>query len=206
MITTFSDYEQLARRTMKMDGDTGFHKMVAGLGLTGEVAEIAHILFRDEGPEDWAMGEMEKEIGDSAWYCMFVANLYGIEVKTIMVDHLEDDDSIEEFERAVYVDIYQEFFDQDAEDMPLMKLISDLVVNAGSIADTIKKEVGHGHSTNLDKIVPPLARVWQCLSTLCSLYGLDFGITLQANINKLKKRFPNGFSSEDSIKRVDVGE
>ena len=41
-------------------------------------------------------------------------------------------------------------------------------------------------------------------SALCTTLGLDMGEIMQANIEKLKVRYPNGYSSADSQQRVDV--
>jgi hypothetical protein len=41
---------------------------------------------------------------------------------------------------------------------------------------------------------------------LCSAYGLSVEEIAIGNVEKLLKRYPNGFSKEDSIRRVDVNE
>ena len=41
-------------------------------------------------------------------------------------------------------------------------------------------------------------------ASLCDEYGLDLQAVAEANIAKLRKRFPDGFSSADSIACVDA--
>jgi hypothetical protein len=42
------------------------------------------------------------------------------------------------------------------------------------------------------------------LAALAETHHLDLNEIAEKNIHKLKKRFPNGFSEEDSKKRVDM--
>lgn len=42
------------------------------------------------------------------------------------------------------------------------------------------------------------------IAALCSKLGLSLDEVMQANIEKLKKRYPEGYSSEASMQRVDV--
>ena len=79
-----------------------------------------------------------------------------------------------------------------------------LAGEAGETADYIKKVVGHGHTADADHIAKEIGDVlWYCAS-LCDEYGLDLQAVAEANIAKLRKRFPDGFSSADSIARVDA--
>ena len=79
-----------------------------------------------------------------------------------------------------------------------------LAGEAGETADYIKEVVGHGHTADADRIAKEIGDVlWYCAS-LCDEYGLDLQAVAEANIAKLRKRFPDGFSSADSIARVDA--
>lgn len=42
------------------------------------------------------------------------------------------------------------------------------------------------------------------VAALCTKADLDMGEVMQGNIDKLRRRYPDGFSSEDSKRRVDV--
>jgi len=76
---------------------------------------------------------------------------------------------------------------------------------AGEAADYIKKVVGHGHPADVGHIGKEIGDVlWYCAS-LCDEYGLDLQAVAEANIDKLRKRYPEGFSSADSVARTDVG-
>lgn len=76
-----------------------------------------------------------------------------------------------------------------------------LVCEAGEVGDIIKKELFHGHDINQERIKDELGDVLHYLSGLASMYDLSLEEVATFNINKLFKRYPNGFSSQDSINR-----
>lgn len=76
---------------------------------------------------------------------------------------------------------------------------------AGEVGDLIKKEVFHGHEEDREKVKKELGDVLHYLSGLADMYGWSLEEVASANIEKLMKRYPNGFSEEDSKQRVDVG-
>jgi len=79
-----------------------------------------------------------------------------------------------------------------------------LAGEAGETADYIKKVVGHDHPLDRDHVAKEIGDVlWYCAS-LCDEYGLSLQEVAEWNIEKLKKRYPEGFSSTASIKRSDV--
>jgi len=79
-----------------------------------------------------------------------------------------------------------------------------LAGEAGETADYIKKVVGHDHPLDRDHVAKEIGDViWYCAS-LCDEYGLSMQEVAEWNIEKLKKRYPEGFSATDSIKRLDV--
>ena len=75
---------------------------------------------------------------------------------------------------------------------------------AGEVADLIKKKQFHGHEVTADEIKKELGDVLHYLSGIATLFDIDLEDVATANIEKLRKRYPNGFSVEDSIARKDV--
>lgn len=74
---------------------------------------------------------------------------------------------------------------------------------AGEVADLIKKYVGHGHPLDVPKITKELGDVLWYVSDIAALIGVSLEKVATTNIEKLKKRYPNGFSERDSINRTD---
>lgn len=76
-----------------------------------------------------------------------------------------------------------------------------LAGESGEVADLIKKGVFHRHGVNIEKIKEELGDVMWYLAGLCTVLELDLSEILKDNINKLIARYPNGYSSKDSINR-----
>lgn len=75
---------------------------------------------------------------------------------------------------------------------------------SGEVVDIIKKHVFHGHSLDKDKIVKELGDVMHYVAGIATLLEIELPEVLKGNIDKLKKRFPEGFSEAASIARVDT--
>jgi len=79
-----------------------------------------------------------------------------------------------------------------------------LIGEAGEIADLITA-VEYG---NLDreKLTKELGDIEWYAAAICTRSGLSLSDVMEHNITKLEQRYPNGYSSEDSKKRVDAHE
>lgn len=73
----------------------------------------------------------------------------------------------------------------------------------GEVCDLIKKHYGHGHDLSLDKIKDELGDVLWYIATLADCYNLTLHEIAEGNCDKLNRRYPDGFSQEGSINRVD---
>ena len=78
-----------------------------------------------------------------------------------------------------------------------------LAGEAGEVADLVKKAVFHQHGIVKENLANELGDVLWYIAALCSDLELDLGDVMQMNIDKLKARYPDGFSSMDSILRSD---
>lgn len=74
---------------------------------------------------------------------------------------------------------------------------------SGEVADIIKKAVFHGHDISIKELEKELGDVLWYLSQIARVNDLYLENIAIANIEKLKKRYPNGFSESDSINRVE---
>ena len=74
---------------------------------------------------------------------------------------------------------------------------------AGEVADLIKKEVGHGQTYDETKFVKELGDVLWYVADLCTLRGISLEEVARVNIEKLRKRYPDGFTTAASVARVD---
>jgi NTP pyrophosphatase (non-canonical NTP hydrolase) len=75
---------------------------------------------------------------------------------------------------------------------------------AGEVADLLKKHIGHGHPLDVDKLKKELGDVLWYVVAVGLAVGLDLEDVAQGNVEKLRKRYPNGFSRERSMNRADA--
>jgi len=76
-----------------------------------------------------------------------------------------------------------------------------LTGEAGEVADMVKKELFHGHQYPQDAYVDELGDVLWYISEMASVLDISLNDIAKYNIEKLKKRYPDGFSEERSINR-----
>lgn len=81
-----------------------------------------------------------------------------------------------------------------------------LVGEVGELINYLKKFLFHGH--NLDKlhVEEELGDILWYLCALANSMNLSMDDVAYKNIIKLEKRYPNGFTSRDSIERKDTHE
>jgi len=72
---------------------------------------------------------------------------------------------------------------------------------AGEIADHVKKVVFHEHPLNINNLAKEMGDVMWYLAYLSDVIGVPLDKIADMNIQKLKDRYPDGFSSEASINR-----
>lgn len=75
---------------------------------------------------------------------------------------------------------------------------------SGEVAEIIKKGIFHQHGIDNEKLFKEIGDCLWYLAGLCTILEIDMGAVMQSNIDKLKIRYPNGFTSQDSISRKDV--
>ena len=83
----------------------------------------------------------------------------------------------------------------------LINGVMGLCGESGEAIDIVKKWLAQGHDLDREKLAKELGDIaWYLAETA---YALDIPLEaiLQANIEKLKKRYPEGFSSERSQNR-----
>lgn len=73
-------------------------------------------------------------------------------------------------------------------------------------ADHIKKHLYQGHDLPCEKIVEELGDMMWYIALTADLIGRRMEDIMQANIDKLWYRYPEGFRAEDSIHRKEEGQ
>lgn len=118
------------------------------------------------------------------------------------------DDSLLHFENSRGIkslDFYQQLANRTAPcENQLATFALGVAGEAGEVADLVKKHIGHGHPLDVEKLKLELGDVLWYVAGLATLLGVTLSEVASANIAKLEKRYPNGFSTEASMNRVDV--
>lgn len=76
-----------------------------------------------------------------------------------------------------------------------------LAGEAGEVVDIAKKWFGQGHPLDLGKVKNELGDVLWYISALACSLDISLEEIATANVEKLRKRYPNGFSVEASLNR-----
>ena len=74
---------------------------------------------------------------------------------------------------------------------------------SGEVADLVKKHRFQGHDLDFEHIAKELGDVAWYLAVGAYAIGLDLESIFRMNIEKLKARYPNGFSTDRSLHRAE---
>lgn len=86
---------------------------------------------------------------------------------------------------------------------------SELILNgvmglngeAGECIDLVKKHLFQGHNLDERKLKDELSDVLWYVAIICEGLGITMDEVMQHNVEKLLRRYPNGFEAEKSINR-----
>ena len=86
----------------------------------------------------------------------------------------------------------------------LINFVFGLAGETGETIDLLKKIIYHGHDleTNRDKLTMELGDCLWYIAGIATAAGITLDDIATRNIEKLRRRYPDGFSEERSIERV----
>ena len=105
--------------------------------------------------------------------------------------------TINEYQRLAMTTLNPELDKKDV----LINGVMGLCGESGEAIDIVKKWLAQGHELDKEKLAKERGDIaWYLAETA---YALEIPLEdiLQANIDKLRKRYPEGFSSERSLNR-----
>ena len=106
--------------------------------------------------------------------------------------------TINEYQQLAMVTLNPELSKKDG----LINGVMGWCGESGEAIDIVKKWLAQGHELDKEKLAKELGDIaWYLAETA---YALDIPLEdiFQANIEKLKKRYPEGFDTERSVNRV----
>lgn len=83
----------------------------------------------------------------------------------------------------------------------LINGVMGLCGESGEVIDIVKKHLAQGHELDKEKIIKELGDVAWYMAEIATVLDVELEDVLVQNIEKLKKRYPEGFSTEKSIHR-----
>ena len=90
--------------------------------------------------------------------------------------------------------------DLDKKDV-LINGVMGLCGESGEVIDIVKKHLAQGHELDKEKIIKELGDVAWYMAEIATVLDVELEDVFVQNIEKLKKRYPEGFSVEKSLHR-----
>ena len=84
----------------------------------------------------------------------------------------------------------------------LINSVMGLCGESGEAIDIVKKWLAQGHELNKERLIRELGDVAWYLAEAATALDVPLEEILQANLDKLQKRYPEGFSAERSAVRL----
>ena len=143
------------------------------LGMTSEISELQGAVDNKDSVN------IAEEIGDLMWYVALTCDALGMDMAPMLNDPeilTIDHDGIE--------DLFRNF----------------LIWNLAEITDQVKKQIYYGKSLDRDEAQGHLQTI---VSAVIYMLPSDIPLSrvLLRNINKLKERYPDGFTAQDALIR-----
>ena len=85
----------------------------------------------------------------------------------------------------------------------LINAVMGLCGESGEAIDLVKKHLHQGHALDKEKLMKELGDIAWYLAEAAYALDTDLDTILEANIAKLKARYPEGFDTEKSINRTE---
>ena len=107
--------------------------------------------------------------------------------------------TINEYQKIAMTTLNRELDKKDI----LINGVMGLCGESGEAIDIVKKHLAQGHELDRDKLIKELGDVAWYLAETATALDIDLEEVLSRNIEKLKKRYPEGFDKEKSIHRTE---
>ena len=107
--------------------------------------------------------------------------------------------TINEYQKLAMTTLNPDLTPQDV----LLNGVMGLCGESGEVIDILKKHLHQGHPLDRDKMIKELGDVAWYLAEIATALDVDLESVLAANIDKLRRRYPEGFDREKSIHRTE---
>ena len=105
--------------------------------------------------------------------------------------------TVNEYQKLAMKTLNPELSEKDV----LINGVMGLCGESGEAIDIVKKWLAQGHELDKEKLAKELGDICWYLAETATALGYSLEDIMTANIEKLRKRYPEGFDSERSIHR-----
>ena len=107
--------------------------------------------------------------------------------------------TINEYQKLAMTTLNPELSKKDV----LVNSVMGLCGESGEAIDIVKKWMAQGHELDKEHFAKELGDIAWYLAEAATAIDMHLEDILQANIDKLKKRYPEGFDTEKSLHRIE---
>lgn len=108
--------------------------------------------------------------------------------------------TINEYQKLAMTTLNPELSKRDI----LLNSVMGLCGESGEAIDLVKKHLMQGHEFDREKFAKELGDIAWYLAEAATAIDMDLENILQMNIDKLKRRYPEGFDPAKSIHRSEI--
>ena len=92
-------------------------------------------------------------------------------------------------------------------DLPYECICSNMAMGlageCGEVVDLLKKHIWQGKELDINDLIEEVGDVLWYIANLCNVNNITMEECMLTNVNKLRKRYPSGFSIKDANERKD---
>ena len=105
--------------------------------------------------------------------------------------------TINEYQQLAMTTLNKEMSKKDM----LINGVMGLCGESGEAIDIVKKHLAQGHELDREKLIKELGDIAWYLAEMATVLDTTLEEVLEKNIEKLKKRYPDGFDKQKSLNR-----
>ena len=92
-------------------------------------------------------------------------------------------------------------------DLPYEAICSNMCMGlageTGETVDIFKKHIYQGKDLDINDVIEEIGDILWYIAKLCNVNKITMKECMESNVEKLRKRYPNGFSIKDALERAD---
>ena len=92
-------------------------------------------------------------------------------------------------------------------DLPYEAICSNMCMGlageTGETVDIFKKHIYQGKMLDINDVIEEIGDILWYIANLCNVNKITMKECMESNVEKLRKRYPNGFSIKDALERAD---